>query len=89
MQFNHVTVWALVNRRKFFVQIAWLNAYHRRCEDEVGQYLLDRNKQQAYDWLVARTTPVPLCSASNSVKTPHRVVWLILTSLVTCIMRWR
>jgi len=44
------------------VQRVWLNDYHRRCEKEVGQYLLDRNKRDAYSWLVARTKTVPVMS---------------------------
>ena len=68
------------------MQITWLNDFHRRCEDTVGQYLLDRNKQEAYDWLVARTTSVPVFSSSNSIGRRNNVVWLFLSSLA--IMLW-
>ena len=43
------------------MQRKWLNAYHQRCVEETGQYILnlEGDHQQAYDWLVARTGPVP------------------------------
>jgi len=61
------------------VQIAWLNDYHRRCKNEVGQYLVDRDKRDAYDWLVARTAPVS--SAVSIIRSSSSsVVWLFVSS---------
>jgi len=62
------------------VQIAWLNEYHRRCEDEVGQYLRDQHKLDAYNWLVTRTSPVPvLNSAADPVSGRNSVVQLLVS----------
>ncbi|KAK2185540.1 hypothetical protein NP493_231g03020 [Ridgeia piscesae] len=38
----------------------WLNAYHSRCLRETGEYLKNvRNNQHAYNWLLARVSPIP------------------------------
>jgi len=44
----------------YIFQRRWLNAYHSRCLRETGEYLKNvRNNQHAYNWLLARVSPIP------------------------------
>lgn len=36
----------------------WLNYYHKRCLDEMGNKLLESNKIDVYKWLVEQTKPL-------------------------------
>ncbi len=41
-------------------QRKWLNAYHQQVLSEVGEKVLKKNgKTAAYEWVVARTHPIP------------------------------
>ena len=65
----------------------WLNAYNKRCLDETGAYLLARGKQQAYDWLKARTDPIPEdpnwnCGVSDGASNQPPTFGLCILALV-------
>jgi Xaa-Pro aminopeptidase len=58
----------------------WLNEYNQRCRDEVGKYLTARNKQQAYEWILARTELLPLTvpnDATRAGSAADRIIVLI------------
>lgn len=40
-------------------QCHWLNAYHARVRDVVGGELMTQDRSQGYEWLVAKTKPLP------------------------------
>ena len=41
------------------LQRVWLNRYHARCKQEIGEAILKtRGSTKAYEWLVARTAPI-------------------------------
>ena len=69
-----------------FFQRRWLNAYNARCRAETGSRLLSQGKQDAYDWLAARTQPiddVPIWTSSPSSAGARAVsVWMLLLPLV-------
>ena len=70
-----------------FFQRRWLNAYNARCRAETGSRLLSQGKQDAYDWLAARTQPiddVPIWTSSPSSSAGARAVsvWMLLLTLV-------
>lgn len=64
------------------LQCEWLNKYHARVRDVVGQALMNQGRQEAHDWLVNKTEPlycpghtsapvaaVPVTSTSTSTQT--------------------
>lgn len=41
-------------------EINFLNAYHKECRDVVGPLLKHQGQNEAYEWLVRETEPIPL-----------------------------
>lgn len=42
----------------FFLQIDWLNAYHKECLEKIGAELKKQGKNNIYKWLEEKTTPL-------------------------------
>lgn len=42
----------------FFLQIDWLNDYHKECLDKIGAELKKQGKNNIYKWLEEKTTPL-------------------------------
>ncbi|MPC27252.1 Xaa-Pro aminopeptidase 1 [Portunus trituberculatus] len=43
-------------------QCRWINAYHARVRDVVGGELIAQGRRRGYDWVVAKTEPIPCIS---------------------------
>jgi len=39
-------------------ELKWLNGYHRKCEEIIGNELKKLNKLNVYNWLVEQCKPV-------------------------------
>ena len=52
----------LLNNR----QRNWLNKYHSQVENVIGRELEKRGETDAYNWLIARTKPIPLLGNSSA-----------------------
>ncbi|XP_069163625.1 uncharacterized protein [Procambarus clarkii] len=47
-------------------QCEWLNAYHSRVRNVVGQEMLQQDRRQGYEWLLAKTEPIPCVSLHHN-----------------------
>lgn len=41
-----------------FFKIDWINEYHAKVFEKVGQYLIDQGKMEVVDWLKKQTAPL-------------------------------
>ena len=75
----------------FLLQRRWLNAYHKKVQEEVAEKVLKpAGKTLAYDWVTARTKPIPdtptyTSHAHKGSSTPTILCLAML--LVTALMR--
>ena len=42
----------------FIFQVSWLNEYHEKCREVVGEELKNQNKTEVLDWLMKETQPI-------------------------------
>ena len=40
------------------LQVTWLNDYHQKCRDVIGQELKNQGKTEVLDWLMKETQPI-------------------------------
>lgn len=43
-------------------QCRWINSYHARVRDVVGGELMAQGRTRGYEWVVAKTEPIPCVS---------------------------
>ena len=43
-------------------QCRWINSYHARVRDVVGGELMAQDRRRGYEWVVAKTEPLPCIS---------------------------
>ncbi|ELU16161.1 hypothetical protein CAPTEDRAFT_182452 [Capitella teleta] len=67
-------------------QRKWLNAYNRRCLEEVGEAILKnkRHNDEAYDWLRRRTMPIPQHPVYNGSESLTSVFLIPLAIMALC-----
>ena len=66
----------------FNQQLQWLNDYHERCQQEIGEGILKpQGKTEAYDWLTTRTAKV----TNGASKRQQSVLMMIIIGLVVYI----
>ena len=56
----------------------WLNEYHAQCEKVIGHELKRRGESEAYDWLMARTKPIPLLIDPGNHSGRPNTSWVLM-----------
>lgn len=65
----------------FFLQIDWLNTYHKKVQDTIGPLLINTNRE-AYDWMELRTRKITYAVSAAPKEILSRLIILLSFTLV-------